>query len=190
MWASPNYINKNRNINGCSWCDDLISPIIFFCHLMLTRTLLGWRNSQSIKKRNGEIDPSWYPDYMWYLVVENSYYLFEVFFREVSYGPRAKGSSLIKHINNDRSRLAKMAKESWNKGSKQPTLHLVIPWYKALLDHCQVITSDNEITKKIKLVVAEKLIEKIKIHELHKLAIFFNHLMKKLKILESGDSTW
>ncbi|CAJ0847146.1 14414_t:CDS:2, partial [Entrophospora sp. SA101] len=114
MWASPNYINKNRNINGCSWCDDLISPIIFFCHLMLTRTLLGWRNSQSIKKRNGEIDPSWYPDYMWYLVVENSYYLFEVFFREVSYGPRAKGSSLIKHINNDRSRLAKMAKESWN----------------------------------------------------------------------------
>ncbi|CAJ0759779.1 15047_t:CDS:2, partial [Entrophospora sp. SA101] len=75
-------------------------------------------------------------------------------------------------------------------GSKQPTLHLVIPWYKALLDHCQVITSDNEITKKIKLVVAEKLIEKIKIHELHKLAIFFNPLMKKLKILESGDSTW
>jgi hypothetical protein len=74
--------------------------------------------------------------------------------------------------------------------SKKPTLHLVIPWYKDLLEHCKVIASDNEVTKKIKVVVAEKLIEKIKIHELHKLAIFFNPLMKKLKILESDDAIW
>ncbi|CAJ0851345.1 4781_t:CDS:2, partial [Entrophospora sp. SA101] len=34
--------------------------------------------------------------------------------------------------------------------SKQPTLHLVIPWYKSLLMHCQINPSDHETLKQMK----------------------------------------
>ena len=74
--------------------------------------------------------------------------------------------------------------------SKQPTLHLVIPWYKTLLMHCQINSSDHETLKQMKEVVAEKIIEKIKINDLHKLAIFFDPRMKLLKILDHNDANW
>ena len=57
--------------------------------------------------------------------------------------------------------------------SKYPTIHLVLPWYKTLLIHCQISSSDDEILKQIKLVVNQKIIDKIKIHDLYKLALFF-----------------
>ena len=37
--------------------------------------------------------------------------------------------------------------------SKYPTLHMEIPWYKTLLEHCKVNISDNKILIKIKSVV-------------------------------------
>ena len=74
--------------------------------------------------------------------------------------------------------------------SKQPTLHLVIPWYKSLLMHCQINPSDHETLKQMKEVVAEKIIEKIIINDLHKLAIFFDPRMKQLKILDPNDANW
>ena len=58
-------------------------------------------------------------------------------------------------------------------GSKYPTLHTVIPWYKTLRSHCKVNISDNEILIQIKSVVEQKIIEKIKIEDLHKIAVFF-----------------
>ena len=74
--------------------------------------------------------------------------------------------------------------------SKYPTIHLVLPWYKTLLIHCQISSSDDEILKQIKLVVNQKIIDKIKIHDLYKLALFFDPRMKQLKILESYDAEW
>ncbi|CAJ0839348.1 5834_t:CDS:2, partial [Entrophospora sp. SA101] len=35
--------------------------------------------------------------------------------------------------------------------SKYPTIHLVLPWYKTLLIHCQISSPDDEILKQIKL---------------------------------------
>src|SRR6185369_2201569 len=58
--------------------------------------------------------------------------------------------------------------------SKYPTIHLVLPWYKILLSHCEVSSSDNEISKQIKLVIRQKISDKIKIHDLYKLTLFFD----------------
>ena len=75
-------------------------------------------------------------------------------------------------------------------GSKYPTLHTVIPWYKTLRSHCKVNISDNEILIQIKSVVEQKIVEKIKIEDLHKIAVFFDPRMKQLKILEPNDVLW
>ena len=71
--------------------------------------------------------------------------------------------------------------------SKYPTLHLVILWYKILMAHCQVNDFDDENLAHIKFIVRQKMIDKFKIDDLHKLAIFFNPRMKQLKILETSD---
>jgi hypothetical protein len=44
-------------------------------------------------------------------------------------------------------------------GSKYPTLHMVIPWYKTLLDHCKVNISNNDILIEIKSVVKQIIIK-------------------------------
>jgi len=75
-------------------------------------------------------------------------------------------------------------------GSKYPTLHTVIPWYKTLRSHCKINISDNEILIQIKSVVEQKIVEKIKIEDLHKIAVFFNPRIKQLKILEPNDVLW
>ena len=72
-------------------------------------------------------------------------------------------------------------------GSKYPTLHMVIPWYKTLLDHCKVNISDNDILMKIKSVVKQKMKDKFKVDNIYKIAIFFDPRMKQLKILEQSD---
>ena len=71
--------------------------------------------------------------------------------------------------------------------SKYPTLHMVIPWYKILRNHCKANVSDNDILIQIKSVVEQKMIDKIKIENLHKIAAFFDPRMKQLKILEQDD---
>lgn len=83
----------------------------------------------------------------------------------------------------------KIFKEASNclEASKNPTLHLVIPWYKTLKEHCKISQQDSEVLKQIKKIVNEKITLKYKIEELHKLAIFFNPKMKQLKILDSDD---
>lgn len=74
--------------------------------------------------------------------------------------------------------------------SKYPTIHLVLPWYKILLSHCEVSSLDDEILKQIKLVVGQKILDKIKIHDLYKLTLFFDPRMKQLKILDLSDAEW
>ena len=75
-------------------------------------------------------------------------------------------------------------------GSKYPTLHMVIPWYKILRNHCKANVSDNDILIQIKSVVEQKMIDKIKIENLYKIAAFFDPRMKQLKILEQDDILW
>ena len=75
-------------------------------------------------------------------------------------------------------------------GSTYPTLHMVIPWYKTLMDHCKVNVSDDDILIQIKSVVELKMKTKIKIEDLYKLAVFFDPRMKQLKILEQSDVIW
>src|SRR5215208_7494549 len=53
-------------------------------------------------------------------------------------------------------------------GSKYPTLHMVIPWYKILMDHCKVNISDNDTLSHIKSVVEQVMKDKIKIENIHK----------------------
>jgi hypothetical protein len=86
----------------------------------------------------------------------------------------------------------KKFKEATNclEASKNPTLHLVIPWFKALKEHCKISQYENEYLKQIKAKVYEKLILKYKIEDLYKLAIFFDPRMKQLKILEQNEILW
>lgn len=72
-------------------------------------------------------------------------------------------------------------------GSKYPTLCMIIPWYKALLNHCKADLSDDEILTHIKYVVEQKMKSKIKIEDIYKIAVFFDPRMKQLKILEESD---
>jgi len=72
-------------------------------------------------------------------------------------------------------------------GSKYPTLHMIIPWYKTLLDHCKANISDDEILTHVKYVVEQKMKSKIKIEDIYKIAVFFDPRMKQLKILEQSD---
>lgn len=75
-------------------------------------------------------------------------------------------------------------------GSKYPTLHMVLPWYKTLKDHCKVNISDNDILIQIKSVVETVMLNKLKIENIHKIAVFFDPRMKQLKILEQSDALW
>jgi len=75
-------------------------------------------------------------------------------------------------------------------GSKYPTLHMVIPWYETLRNHCKANISDSNVLVQIKFVVEQKMIDKIKIENLHKIATFFDPRMKQLKILEQNDASW
>lgn len=72
-------------------------------------------------------------------------------------------------------------------GAKYPTLHMVIPWHKTLLEHCKADILDDEILTHIKYVVEQKIKNKIKIEDLCKIAVFFDPRMKQLKILEQSD---
>jgi hypothetical protein len=72
-------------------------------------------------------------------------------------------------------------------GSKYPTLHMIIPWYKELLEHCKADILDDEILTHIKYIVEQKMLSKIKIEELYKIAVFFDPRMKQLKILDQAD---
>lgn len=72
-------------------------------------------------------------------------------------------------------------------GFKYPTLCMIIPWYKALLNHCKADLSDDEILTHIKYVVEQKMKSKIKIEDIYKIAVFFDPRMKQLKILEESD---
>lgn len=75
-------------------------------------------------------------------------------------------------------------------GSKYPTLHMVIPWYKTLMNYCKSDILDNEILTQIKYVVEQKMKNKIKIEDIHKIAVFFDPRMKQLKILDQSDALW
>jgi hAT family C-terminal dimerisation region len=75
-------------------------------------------------------------------------------------------------------------------GSKYPTLHMVIPWYKILMSHCKVNISDNDVLIQIKSVVGQIMTNKLKIENIHKIAVFFDPRMKQLKILEQSDVLW
>jgi len=75
-------------------------------------------------------------------------------------------------------------------GSKYPTLHMVIPWYKILISHCQVNISDNDALIQLKSVVGQIIVNKLKIENIYKIAVFFDPRMKQLKILEQSDALW
>ena len=75
-------------------------------------------------------------------------------------------------------------------GSKYPTLHMVILWYKILMDYCKVNISDNDVLIQVKSVVGQIIISKLKIENIHKIAVFFDPRMKQLKILEQSDVLW
>lgn len=75
-------------------------------------------------------------------------------------------------------------------GSKYPTLHMVIPWYRILMDYCKVSISDNEALVQIKTVVEQIMRNKLKIENIHKISVFFDPRMKQLKILEQDDIIW
>jgi hypothetical protein len=67
---------------------------------------------------------------------------------------------------------------------------MVLPWYKTLLDHCKVNISDNNILMQIKSVVETFMLSKLRIENIHKIAVFFDPRMKQLKILEQSDAQW
>src|SRR2546423_9225200 len=58
-------------------------------------------------------------------------------------------------------------------GSKYPTLHMVILWYKILMNYCKVNISDNDVLIQVKSVVRQIMISKLKIENIHKIAVFF-----------------
>ena len=63
-------------------------------------------------------------------------------------------------------------------GSKYPTIHMVIPWYRILMEHCKVHISDSETLMQIKSVVEQVILSKLKIENIYKIAVFFNPKMK------------
>src|SRR5256714_4239597 len=67
---------------------------------------------------------------------------------------------------------------------------MVIPWYKILINHCKVNISDNDVLIQVKSVVGQIMINKLKIENIHKIAVFFDPRMKQLKILEQSDVLW
>ena len=67
---------------------------------------------------------------------------------------------------------------------------MVIPWYKILMDHCKVNISDNDVLIQVKSVVGQIMMSKLKIENIHKIAVFFDSRMKQLKILEQSDVLW
>ena len=73
-------------------------------------------------------------------------------------------------------------------GTKYPTLRMVIPWYKILINHCTVNISDNDALIQLKSVVGQIMTNKLKIENIHKIAVFFDSRMKQLKILEQSDA--
>lgn len=73
-------------------------------------------------------------------------------------------------------------------GSKYPTLHIVIPWYRILQEHCKINISDNDALIQLKSVVRQIMLNKLKIENIHKIAVFFDLRMKQLKILEQSDA--
>ncbi|CAJ0901252.1 3633_t:CDS:2, partial [Entrophospora sp. SA101] len=83
---TPNYIDNKIDINENSWCDDLITPVLNFLFYNINDNI----KSQATKNRNSQRA------------------------QLVSYGPRARVPQLIQHVNEDRIRLGKLAKESWN----------------------------------------------------------------------------
>ena len=56
---------------------------------------------ESTKTRNGKNGPTRFPDYMWFLMGKIFKYRYELLFVEVLYGPRAAGTNVIDHINED-----------------------------------------------------------------------------------------
>src|SRR4051794_4989955 len=53
-------------------------------------------------------------------------------------------------------------------GSKYPTLHIIISWYKILMNHCKINISDNDVLIQVKSVVEQIMISKLKIENIHK----------------------
>ena len=55
------------------------------------------------------------------------------------------------------------------------------------MDYCKVNISDNDVLIQVKSVVGQIMISKLKIENIHKIAVFFDPRMKQLKILEQSD---
>ena len=58
------------------------------------------------------------------------------------------------------------------------------------MEHCKVNISDNDTLIQIKSVVEQIMLNKLKIENIHKIAVFFNPKMKQLKILDQSDASW
>ncbi|KAK1887913.1 Zinc finger protein 618 [Dissostichus eleginoides] len=67
--------------------------------------------------------------------------------------------------------------------SKTPILHLTAVWLDRLKCHLQPSSTDNLTFSSLKAKCLRILVEKYKIHLLHKLAMFLNPKLKSLKLL-------
>ena len=67
--------------------------------------------------------------------------------------------------------------------TKSVTLHLPVPWYYRLQQHCRLDSNDSEPMAKIKTRAASFIDSKFKIGRLHLLATVLNPKMKGLKML-------
>nr|CAG8572477.1 10749_t:CDS:2 [Entrophospora candida] len=117
IWNSINYQEKMK-VSEKTWRNDMISSTIRFLSINSGKNVVKLSDgsaSESTKDRNNQSGgPLRFPDYMWLFYNKEKQYSYEFLFVEVSYGPHAGGAYLSQHIKEDRSRLAKMAKEGWN----------------------------------------------------------------------------
>ncbi|CAJ0837490.1 9826_t:CDS:2 [Entrophospora sp. SA101] len=117
IWNSINYQEKMK-VSEKTWRNDMISSTIRFLSINSGKNVVKLSDgsaSESTKDRNNQSGgPLRFPDYMWLFYNKEKQYSYEFLFTEVSYGPHADGAYLSQHIKEDRSRLAKMAKEGWN----------------------------------------------------------------------------
>jgi len=71
--------------------------------------------------------------------------------------------------------------------SKSVTLHMVVPWYYRLQQHCRIHTADSEAMKKVKVKAGALIVGKFKVARLHLLATALNPKMKGLKMLADDE---
>jgi len=67
--------------------------------------------------------------------------------------------------------------------SKKPTLHLALPWYYKMIQHCEAASSDSDEMAFVKSRALSLLQNKFLLEPLHQVAAVLNPKMKTLRML-------